>query len=337
MNEPLTLEQFIQKIDEEFRSDNIRTKISGIKEQRGIDVLDIEERLYESYLKSPNSSNLFEDRNINLTEEPYLITNNTSNGAFCYFGFMLSDLNKYLLKRIVPPRLVNTNKKLSVVSNSMALPEIVRALGCESAEYYTTYYYEDEDSGSMDKESFLVTPSFLAQDEEIINFSQITGFESEITEIEQQLKKYCELRKYSQAQIDELIKSFIKTVFISKFLENTDESPDNLSIIIGPNKSIRMAPVYDYDYYCDCKRKVYIERTVNGKTDLENFINHYKKRPWFESWLRTKVLTLNVDEVLKETSTSPNKDKYNIQYYKDFIEKRKQIVKSILSQDRGDE
>ncbi|MBO5349284.1 MAG: hypothetical protein J6A89_05660 [Clostridia bacterium] len=325
MEKTLTYEQFIQKLYE-----ILGEKINHYQ-------FETRENLYKSYLKSPKSSNLFEDRDIDLTNEPKIIMDGNSNGSFCYFWFMLSDFKKYLLKRAVPSRLVQTTKNSSVIGNSMVLPKIVRALNCESAEYYTTFFYEDDDSGSMDKETFLVTPSFLGEGEEIINFSQIAGNELEITKIEQELKRYLELRKYSQSQIDGVIKQFIKTTFISKFLENTDESPDNLSIIIGANKSIRMSPMYDYDYYCGCKRKAYIERTVNGKTNLESFINYYKERPWFESWLETKVSKLNVDNVLKETVKSPNKGSYDSQYYKDFIGKRKQIVRDSLSQDRGEE
>lgn len=321
MNEKLDKKQFFKELE---------NKIKPTKN----DILDMEflkneSRAYAQYKNYYMGKSLFETINkLNLTQIPMFITNsNVGKSYFSEFWFVLSDLQEYLLKQIVSHRFIKDGNQSRVIENAMIIPEIVRQCKCESAQYYITEYFDD--NGYSDE--YLVTPSFLKKEEELLSFTHICGEnEMEIPNMQYKLCEYFRLRHFSTEQIKKLERDFIKTMFISKLIENKDEHSENISVIIY-KKSVKMAPFYDYDYCCGNERiKSNIERKVNGKSDLSSFVDYYINEKWFRQWLENVILNLNVDTAIEQKNLKKNKAVIDEKYYIDFFEQKKNILAKAL-------
>lgn len=339
MNKELTIEQYLQKLRKIIDGERSHREYEHTKENEEYKsiILAREQKMYDAYCRDRTDNDLFSIREVDLVTEPFYVIGSAYNGYFCDSWIMLNDFKKYMIKCIVPDRQIIGGNSNIVIQNAMVIPKIIRAMGCESAEYYITNWWKEDDLGSStEQDTFIATPSFLKKGEELISLYSICEeeYNSDISEIEQKIKTYASLRKerYGKEQIDRLVEDFIKLTFISKFIENCDERSQNMSIIVD-DKSIRMAPLYDYDYCCGNQRIRNIERTINGKKDLASFIEYYMDRPWFKKWLKERVLTLDLDEVLKQDKNSPNKAIYDEEYYKKIFEKQINLVRNCLAQE----
>lgn len=256
-----------------------------------------------------------------------LVKGNNSEG-----WFYLSDLQEYLLKQIVPYRLIKNGSQFKIIVNNMIIPKLVRESGLESAEYFVSTYYEKDEG---EEEDFLVTPCFLSEGEELIHLDDVAyENEREITKVEKNIVEYLTLRHFKKDQIENVRREYVKQAFVSKFFRNCDENNGNVGIIVNKDRNVRLAPMFDFDYYCGIERTCHtnVEKTVNGKIDIQSFLEYYKTFDWFMDWLNNSFLTIDFDSL---DFYQGNKNKLElseeiIQEYKSFFESRKARVQTYL-------
>lgn len=346
MEHKLTFEEYIQKLsdilEKEITIDTIKEDISNNTDSSKREQTKQKIEAYKRYCNLTEKS-AFDEKDINLSKEIYFSQNRNAIGSFADFWFVLYDLKSYLLKEIVPERFIKNsncsthiNKHNTIVSNARIIPEVVQALGLESAEYYITDYW-DENADNLYTNLYLVTPNFLQEGEELYSIKDIIGvYTTDVIDIEDKIRNYYRYRPFSNEQKEILIKQFIKAVVINKIIDNTDESNENMSIVVNSEKNtVKLAPLYDYDFCCGNQSYKNVKRTIDEKSELSDFINYYKKYPWFEQWLKEKVLTLNIDEILSKCDKkAPNKPKIadeSKRFYKSFFEQKKKIIKKCLN------
>lgn len=173
-----------------------------------------------------------------------------------------------------------------------------------SAKYYTTIFY-NADSG--EEEEFLLTHSFLKDDEELIHIADICE-DNEIPIIEKSIEQFFMLRYFNESQIDQLKLDFIKQSFLNKLFDNKDANGKNMGIIYK-GKNARMSPMFDFDF-CMGNTRVKgcnIEKTVNGKKDLLSFIDFYKENQSFMQWIQNYILPLEIkkEDIKKNNNLRP--------------------------------
>lgn len=246
--------------------------------------------------------------------------------------FYLADLNEYLLKQIVPYRLIKNGNQFKAVINNMIMPELVKACRLKSAEYYVSTYYEKDEG---EEESFLVTPCFLSEGEELIHIEDVAYVnENEIINVEKNIVEYLTLRHFKKEQIENVRKEYVKQAFVSKFFDNCDENNGNVGIIVDKDRNVRLAPMFDFDYYCGLERtcNTNIKKTVNGKIDKQSFIEYYKTFNWFMEWLNNNFLAIDFDSIdfYKNNKNKVEIPKEILQEYKSFFESGKACVQTYL-------
>lgn len=338
MQEKLNEEQYLLKI---YQMINKEHPIPKSEEEKNIAIKWVKQKypqiliLYKQYKNNPIGVSLFElQEYVDLRKmEFFYINRNVPTGDCVDSWIGLSDLKEYMLKRLVSYKVMGKGDVNKILWNSRILPEIINRVGLQSAKYYITTFYE-QDQGEEDE--FLITPSFLEQGDELVHLKDICGSELEIPAIEKKIQEYLRLRHFSKEQIETLRKEFIKQVFMSKFLANKDENNGNTSIIIGQDngmRNIKMAPMYDLDFscgnerLCDCN----IERTINKKSDLKSFVNYYKEEEWFSEWIKEKVLTLQINDIhFEKNNNKPNICKETLAQYVRFLDTQKRRIELAL-------
>lgn len=342
MEHKLTFEEYIQKLsdilEKEITIDTIKEDISNNTDSSKIEKAKQKIEAYKRYCNLTEES-AFDEKDINLSKEIYFSQNRNAVGSFADFWFVLYDLKSYLLKEIVPERFIknsNGSKYNKIISNSIVIPEVIEALGLESAKYYITDYWDDT-ADNLYTNLYLVTPDFLQEGEELYSIKDIVGLGvTDVIDLENKIRNYYRYKPFSNDQKEALIKQFIKAVVINKIIDNTDENNENMSIIVNSEKkTVKLAPLYDYDFCCENQSYKDSKRTINGKSNLSDFINYYKKYPWFEQWLKEKVLTLNIDEILskydKKVPNKPTITDESKRFYKSFFAQKKRIIKECLN------
>ena len=334
MEQLLTLEEYVRQLDYIIFLKNKRTTTVEEYFYRNKPTPE-KEQAYKRYLETQGRC-AFQMENISLIDRinteknisyqnPFFITNYNIKGNYSQFWFILFDLKEYLLKKVC-----TKGKSELLVKNAMAIPKIIKALGCKSAIYYETNYWDDDGY----PEDCLASPNFLQEGEELIHLNDIIGLESksDILEIEMKIRQYFSLRHFEQEKIDQLMQGIIKNFFISKFIGNTDENLTNFAIIKS-NNGIEAAPMYDFDFCCgnDKSGKSFLE--VDGQTDLEALVKHYIEVPWFRKWLENTVLTLDVEKALQQDeNTNHHFNDESIKYYVQYFNKQKNRVRRCLQQ-----
>ncbi|MBP3502816.1 MAG: hypothetical protein J6K42_05015 [Clostridia bacterium] len=342
MEKKLTLEEYIQKLSnilkQEITIDTIKEDLFNNTNPSKREAAKQKIEAYKKYCNLTKES-AFDEKDINLSKELYFTQNRNAIGSFADFWFILYDLKSYLLKEIIPDRFIknsNDSKHNRIISNSIVIPEVIEALGLKSAKYYITNYWDDN-ADNLYTNLYLVTPNFLQEGEELYNVNDIIGLEvTDVIDLENKLREYYKYSPFSNEQKENLIKQFIKAIVVNKIIDNTDETNENMSIIVNnEKKTVKLSPLYDYDFCCGNQSYKDSKRTINGKSNLPDFINYYKKYPWFEQWLKEKVLTLDIDKILSKCDKKePNKptitDEHK-RFYKSFFDQKKKIIKECLS------
>lgn len=312
---------------------SIEEKIQYIK-QNNIELFERMINAYNEYKNKYIGKSFFEDKYlVDLTEvEVFFYDRYSAKGNNFEGWFYLADFHEYLLKQIVPYRLIKNGNQFKVITNNMIIPELVRASGLESAEYYISTYYEKDDGG---KEEFLVTPCFLSEGEELIHLEDVFyQNEADIVKVEKNIVEFLTLRHFKKYQIENVRNEYIKQAFISKFFRNCDENNSNVGIIIDKDRNVRLAPMFDFDYYCGVERtcNTNFEKKVNGKIDIQSFIEYYKTFDWFMDWLKNDFLTIDFNSLdfYKGNKNKLKLGNQTIQEYKDFFEARKNRVQEYL-------
>ena len=324
MSEILTLNKYIQKIREMIP----REKIDYRQEDY--------ERAYAEYrrLKGKRAP---ETHKVDLSKEPYFIITQNVKGFFSQCWIILSDLNKYLLKELPDAKFYKNRTDFFSRANARVVPKIVRATGLKSAEYYIANWVMD-DSVSTWEDDFLLTPSFLKDGDEMLNFKDILGQDCmDIDVLEKRLRKELELRRFKTKDIAKFIQELRKEICMSEILDNSDMSSENMSVIFN-NNSVRIAPMYDYDFCMGNESTANRHFKIRGMEGLHAVLSYYKDDVELMKWLREKVLTIDFEKMIANEFESEDALKLR-QRYIDFWERQMQIVKEYaeLNQDKEHE
>lgn len=292
---------------------------------------------YNHYMAMATNGYAFDESYVNLSEA-FSITfpkNVKTNGYFTEYMFVFYDLKEYFLKRVVSNRFFETGSSDKVIRNAMIVPKIVDLFGLESAKYYITDYW-DSDFNDETTDTHLVTPSFLKEDEKMVALNEIISddFEFKIEKNCEEIYKYFSDKNFDEKNIEQLIEHYIKSICISKLLENTDESNMNFSVIIQKDNTLKMAPLYDYDFCCGNVKKGAIIKNVNDMKSFENFINYYKNESWFREWLEKIVLSANYKKIITDYNGGTNLAKLTPNQKKEYIhffDSKMQTIKKCLN------
>lgn len=324
------LKEDTSEIDE---IENIEEKITYIKEKSSGLFSKLKSAYNEYKNKYEGKSFFSSDFFVDLRKiEVFFNSRDLAKGNNSEGWLYLADLHEYLLKQIVPYRLIQNGDQYKIMVNNMILPKIVRASGLESAEYYITTYYEKDEG---EDEEFLITPCFLSEGEELIHINDVAyEHEREITKVEKNIVEYLTLRHFKKEQIESVRREYIKQAFVSKFFRNCDENNGNVGMIVDKDRNVRLAPMFDFDYYCGIERtcQTNVEKTVNGKIDIQSFLEYYKTFDWFMDWLNNSFLTIEFDSLdfYEENKNKIKLSDKTIKEYKNFFESRKKRVQTYL-------
>ena len=92
---------------------------------------------------------------------------------------------------------------------------------------------------SHGKDNYILTPSFLDKDDELIlGSSLVPETEFDINNIIKELTSSLTLRRFNKREIAQIIESFKKQCFVNKFIGNIDEQNCNFGIILN-NRHIK--------------------------------------------------------------------------------------------------
>lgn len=273
-----------------------------------------------------------------------------NNSSKAYGWMILPDLNTGILK--VSLEQIKNDKEDGIKARYATLTSmgIARKLGLESAQYYlTTNNINEELKNEL---GYIYSPNFVKKDEELISGLDMSADMETLIEIrgdincvdmkrnEKLIRIYLKNRKIPEEKIEEVRRSFIKKCVFDKIINDADEANRNWGIIIknenvynektqsnSIKRSVKMAPMYDYEYGFQTK---YINtyRTINGSSDIKDFINYYKKEEWFKDWTENTVFKLNMDEVYEEVLNS-SKIEIPIEYKDVFSKQVKEKIQTI--------
>ena len=196
-------------------------------------------------------------------------------------------------------------------TNNFLLPQIAKQMGLEATVYYKGVYTDQYGTLSTHH----LTKNFLNDDETLIQGNSIIkdnpkkrriNFETQLEAVDKFVKKHYKKHKLPQEDADkareEIKRGLIKQSIFNKFVFNQKESHEKWGLIQGKDKSLRLAPLFSYDY-CAGVEPLYktFGRCVQGKReDIESFMVHFSKYQWFKDWIATKVVTFDLDQSLKD-------------------------------------
>ena len=318
MKRKLTLEEYKQKIVELLLDSDM---------YRPEDF----EKAYQEYCKLKGRK-ILDTIRIDLLKEPYFIENSNVKGYFSQFWLVLSDLNKYLLKEIPSGRFFLDQKGLYTRDNAIIVPRLIKYAGLDTAEYYFVNWIMDDSVNTWEDE-FLLTPSFLKEGDELLSFKDILGQEClDIEILEKRLRKELELRHFNRKNIEEFMKDLRRKICMSEIIDNTDISGENMSIIIN-NGSVRVAPLYDFDFCMGNKAIVRKHFKVRGQEGLAAVLEYYKDDEDVINWLRKYVMTIDINKLVSMKVSTPNRgliEKEARYMYKDFWKQQMDIIKKFV-------
>ena len=222
-------------------------------------------------------------------------------------------------------------------TNNFLLPQIAKQMGLDATVYYKAEYTDY--SGSF--YTFHLTKNFLRNEETLIQGDSIVkentkkrrstrvNFESLLEAADKYVKKYYKKHKLpaenQKRAREEIRQGLIKQTIFNKMVFNQNEANHKWGIIICPDKELRLAPLYSYDYCAGVEmNEKSPHRVVDGKKeDIESFMLEYGKEPWFRNWITSSVVPLDIDKAMQnmEKKTGIGLSDEEREYYKFFISK----------------
>lgn len=319
-------------------------------------------RLYETY-KTNNYSDKF-DKNengiINLNNYSFEISKRRlTDSKIGKFWIISSNLEAFL--SVTTPQDTSSDVKEKFVSisekNNFLLPQIARQMGIDATVYYKGEYTDQYGTFSTHH----LTKNFLYDEETLIQGNSIIkadpnkrriSVEALLDSTDKYLKRYYKKNELPledlQKAREEIRRGLIKQTFFNKLFFNANECNEKWGLIVGKDKNLRLAPIFSYDYFAGVEatgRKQH--RVVQGnREDIESFMITFSKEPWFKSWVKNSVLTMNFDKAKADMervtgiSLSDEEEKYysyvlqkmypkvldvcNLDYNRELVEKNKE-------------
>ena len=208
--------------------------------------------------------------------------------------------------------------------NGLITKQIANVANIPCAEYYLV---------SKINFDYILSPSFLKDGDELILGSSLSpNNEFDVNNIIYNLKTALTLRKFDNAEIIDVIDSFIKQGFINKFIGNLDEQSRNFGIIVN-NRHVTLAPLFDVDYtFGVCEDDLGFCRTVGSSTSLSKYIENFKDHPGFIDWVKDFTNNLNVEQLFVdvEKDTGIVAPKFLQDLYTLFINKQLDLTKKTI-------
>ena len=217
------------------------------------------------------------------------------NGKFIEGYYLFSDGTKYISKI-----LLDDASEFSDVNdencryNPIIATGIAKELGIDTSENTLARKV----SGSVR----IFSKYFLKSNEELITFYEHNSHQR-ISDVFKELETALLLRKFPRDQIEKTKFDFLKQEFLAKLIGLCDQTEDNTTLIISVDdegkKSVRLAPMYDYDFSFNTVRGVGFRKrhTDDGKTDIASLVKQYKDYPGFLDFVKKSVNTLDMDRV----------------------------------------
>ena len=189
------------------------------------------------------------------------------------------------------------------MANNFIMPEIAKQFQLEVAEYYNVVFEDCDELESKEnyrqlgreKEQkikpghrYLLTPSFLRPDEELLHFADIIKdrYNLKASEILSEIIRYLEIRHVPETDIKAIRGNFIKQCIFNKYIDFSDEHNLNAGIIIKKEPEgirARLAPCYDLDFAAGVynttdngiQPRFYFRKSNNGGIDLKDILEQF--------------------------------------------------------------
>lgn len=161
----------------------------------------------------------------------------------------------------------------------------------------------------------LLSKFFLLPNEELNSFYEDEEDENEkintkISDTLNSLESSLRLRKFPETDIKRAKIEFLKQEFLAKLIGLCDQNNQNTGIITSTdsesNRSVRLAPMFDYDFSFFTAKDFLLTRRAcdNGQTDIGSLIRQYKDYPGFMEFVKKSISTLDMNQVYDSIYTS---------------------------------
>ena len=186
----------------------------------------------------------------------------------------------------------------------------------------------------------LLSKFFLLPNEELNSFYEDEEDENEkintkISDTLNSLESSLRLRKFPETDI--------KRAKIEFGL--CDQNNQNTGIITPTdsesNRSVRLAPMFDYDYsFIVAENFEFIRRSCdNGQTDIGSLIKQYKDYPGFYKFVQKSISTLDIDQVYDSIYTSkhlklfkPPHDNVILNRFTEFVNRNLTLARNTVKE-----
>lgn len=306
-------------------------------------------RLYEVYESTEYNDKIDTDDNgiIKLNDYAFEVSKRRLADSKIGTGWILSsNLEAFLVTNAPDYHSKIKAKFLNLAdTNNFLLPQIAKQMGLDATVYYRAEYTDYSDSFY----TFHLTKNFLRGEETLIQGDSIVkensnkrrttrvNFETLLEATDKYVKKYYKKHKLPPEDMkrvrEEIRQGLIKQTIFNKMVFNQNEANQKWGLIIKPDKSLRLAPLFSYDY---CAGVEMVDksphRVVDGrKEDIESFMLEYGKEPWFRNWISSSVLSLDIEKAMKdmEKKTGISLTEEEVEYYKFFISKMHAKIVSV--------
>lgn len=306
-------------------------------------------RLYEVYKSTEFNDKIDTDENgiIKLNDYAFEVSKRRLADSKIGTAWILSsNLEDFLITNAPDYHSKIKSKYLKLAeTNNFLLPQIAKQMGLDATVYYRGEYTDYTDSFY----TFHLTKNFLRGEETLIQGDSIVkenskkrkttrvNFEALLEATDKYVKRYYKKHKLSQEDMkrarEEIRQGIIKQTIFNKMVFNQNESNQKWGLIIEPDKSLRLAPLYSYDY---CAGVEMVDksshRVIDGKKeDIESFMLEYGKEPWFRNWISSSVLPLDIEKAMNdmERKTGISLSDEEKEYYRFFINKMHTKIVSV--------
>lgn len=213
-----------------------------------------------------------------------------------------------------------------LMANNFILPELAKQFEVASAKYFNVVFddcskLKNDDNyitiGKRKKQiiipnqRYLLSPSFLEQDEEMIHLSDIfdNSTEDNVNKMIMGIEKFLKLRGFLESDIKKVKEDFIRQCIFNKFIGYSDEHNMNAVIIISVKnkiKRVRFGQSYDFDFSSgvynlidgQLNPRAYFRRSDDGKSTLISMLKQFKGE--FEKEYLTKIIkNINIEQAIE--------------------------------------